>query len=413
MTQFKHTTAIRKMRAMKRRFRVVQGGTSAGKTFGILPILIDWATKNENKTISVVSESVPHLRKGAMKDFLAIMRMTGRFKESRWSKVLLTYTFYNGTVIEFFSAKDEGRVRGPRRDVLYMNEANNLKFDTFHQLSIRTNDFVYIDYNPSAEFWAHTELVNNPVEQKDVDFLVINYNDNEALSQSIVNDIEKAKDKAFYDPDGDIYDDSNIKNTFWSNWWKVYGLGEIGQLEGVVFNNWKQVDNIPKAARLVGFGVDFGYTNDPTAIVAAWYCDGEYYFDLVAYEVGMKVRNIAAKIKAYHPIAVNKVAYCDSAEPRTIASLREHGISAKKTRKGKDSIKLGIELINQQTTYWTSRSLEAIKELRVYTWAKDRDGKALNEPIDDYNHAMDAWRYWAIMNIKQIGVKKKKGVNRR
>ena len=170
----------------------IPGGTSAGKTFGILPILIDIAAKNPNKEISVVSETIPHLRRGALKDFLKIMRLTGRYKDQNYNRTLLTYHFTNGSFIEFFSADQEEKVRGARRNILYVNECNNIRFDIYHQLAIRTDEDIFLDYNPSLEFWAHTELLGD----KDTELIILTYKDNEALQQSIVDDIEQAKEKA-------------------------------------------------------------------------------------------------------------------------------------------------------------------------------------------------------------------------
>lgn len=227
---FRYTTAIKRLRKMRGRIRVVPGGTSAGKTFGIIPILIDNAIKNPGTEISIVSHSVPHLRRGALKDFLKIMKATGRYINSCYNRTLLTYTFKNGSFIEFFSADQEEKVLGPRRNILYINECNNISFETYHQLSIRTSDVIWLDFNPSYEFWAHTELQDD----LDAEWLTLTYKDNEALSENIVKDIEKSREKGFYDPDGDIDDPNNIKSKFWANWWKVYGLGLVGSIEGVL-----------------------------------------------------------------------------------------------------------------------------------------------------------------------------------
>ncbi len=162
------------------------GGTSAGKTFGILPILIDRAIKTPLLEISVVSESIPHLRKGALKDFLKIMKATGRYVDKNFNRTMLTYTFTNGSYIEFFSADQEDKVRGPRRNVLYINECNNITFETYHQLQIRTSHEIWLDFNPANEFWAYTELQDD----EDVEWLTLTYKDNEALPLSIVKEIE-------------------------------------------------------------------------------------------------------------------------------------------------------------------------------------------------------------------------------
>jgi phage terminase large subunit len=393
--KFVHTTAINKIRRLKKRVRVIQGGTSAGKTYGIIPVLIQRAINNPGKEISIVSETIPHLRKGALRDFLNIMKDTGRFIEKNYNKTLLTYTFTNGSYIEFFSADQEGKVRGPRRQILYVNEANNLSFDTYHQLAIRTSEDIYLDYNPSARFWVHEEIIPD----EDTDFIILTYKDNEALSDTIIKEIEKAREKA-------------KTSDYWANWWKVYGLGQVGSLEGVIFTEWEQIDIIPPTARLLGFGLDFGYTNDPTACIAAYKWNKKIIFDQVIYQTGLMNNEIAKLLRAYgcgsFPV------YCDSAEPKSIAELKQRGIRAIGAKKGKDSISYGINLLNQERFFVTSESLETIKDLRAYIWAKERKtGKAINEPIDLFNHAPDAMRYWAMHNIRPHGIGKRKGVKRR
>ena len=227
----KRTTAINKILALKKRIKIIQGGTSAGKTFGILPILIDKAAKKGGLEISVVAESIPHLRRGALRDFLKCMKWTNRFVDERFNKSLLKYEFANGSFIEFFSADDSSKLRGARRDILYVNECNNVNFESYNELSIRTKKEIYLDFNPANEFW-----VEEIKEDKEADFIILTYKDNEALDIGIVDQIEKNRLKA-------------ETSTYWRNWWKVYGLGELGMLEGVVFSNWKQIDTIPKEAR--------------------------------------------------------------------------------------------------------------------------------------------------------------------
>lgn len=367
---FQVTTAIKKILALKKRKKVIQGGTSAGKTFGILPVLIDKAARTPFLEISVVSESIPHLRRGAMKDFLKIMKWTGRYVDSNWNRSLLTYTFGNGSYIEFFSADMEDKLRGARRNVLYVNEANNVSFDAYYQLAIRTNKEIFIDFNPTAEFWAHTELVGHD----DTDFIILNYLDNEALDQSIIDEIESAREKA-------------KTSSYWANWWKVYGLGEVGSLEGVVFNNWKQIDKIPEDARLIGIGLDYGYTNDPTAIIEVYTWNGKRILNELCYKQGMVNSDIAKML----PNTVT--VYADSSEPKSNEEIRRFGIPIKGVTKGKDSINYGIDVMQRQDYLVTSNSINLIKEFRSYCWDKDKTGTRLNKPIDNFNHAIDAVRY--------------------
>lgn len=375
MSDFVYTTAIKKLRKLKKRIKIVPGGTSAGKTFGILPILIDKAIKTPNLEISVVSESIPHLRRGALKDFEKIMRSTNRWVEGSYSKSLLKYTFYNGSFIEFFGVDQPDKLRGARRNILYVNEANNVHFEAYQQLSIRTSDEVWIDFNPTNEFWAHTELY----EDNDSEIIVLTYKDNEALSDNIVKEIEKAKEKA-------------KTSSYWENWWKVYGLGQLGSLEGVIFNNWKQIDSIPEDARLLGCGLDFGYTNDPTAIVAVYKWNDKRIVDELCYQTKLINSQIASRLP-------NTTIYADSAEPKSIEEIRLSGANIQGATKGKDSINYGIQLMQDQDYLITARSTNLIKELRSYCWDEDKTGKKLNKPIDDYNHAIDALRYHEVMDI--------------
>lgn len=409
---FYYTTAIRKLRGMTSRVRGVPGGTSAGKTYGILPILINEAAKRPGLDISVVSESVPHLRRGALKDFLAIMKATGRYDDEHYNRTLLTYTFENGSYIEFFSADQESKVRGPRRKILYINECNNIEFDTYHQLAIRTSETIWLDFNPSSEFWYHTELKAG--EGEDFSELILTYKDNEALSGSIIKEIEKAREKAYYNPDlspeEGLFDQDNIKNFYWHNWWRVYGLGLVGTLEGVIFEDWDQVDSVPPDARLLGYGMDFGFTNDPTALVAMYKYNDRIYWDEIIYRRGLKNGDIASIMKS-NGIAQWSTVIAESAEPKSIAEINEYGFSVQSAEKGKDSVLFGIGILQEQgTMYVTKRSTNIIRELRQYMWAKDSSGKVLNEPVDAFNHAIDAMRYIATKKLSKAFNKKISGI---
>jgi phage terminase large subunit len=345
-------------------------------------MLITYAVQKDNTEISIVSESIPHLRRGAIRDFLKIMQMVGMYDPNKWNKSSLTYTFSNNSFIEFFSADQPDKLRGARRDVLFINECNNVDWESYYQLAIRTRKFIYLDYNPVSEFWVDTELVHDA----DSEMIVLTYKDNEALDSSIVAEIEKAKEKA-------------ETSEYWRNWWAVYGLGQIGNLEGVIFSNYQLIDTIPSDARLLGCGVDFGYSVDPTAIVEVYQYNDQRIIKEICYRTGMLNSDIAKVLPKGVPI------YADSAEPKSIEEIRRFGISIKGVTKGKDSINYGIQVMQGQNYMITKDSTNLIKELRSYCWDKGKDGKTLPIPVGD-DHIIDAWRYF---EMESLGLKKNFG----
>jgi phage terminase large subunit len=348
-----------------------------------LPILIDKAIRTDNLEVSVVSESIPHLRRGALKDFLKIMKWTNRYIDGQFNKSLLRYEFRNGSVMEFFSADDASKLRGARRDILYINECNNVSFESYNELSIRTKREVFLDFNPANEFWVHKELK----DESDSDFIILTYKDNEALDESIVSQIEKNREKA-------------ATSSYWANWWRVYGLGEIGSLEGVIFDNWKTIDKIPAEAKLIGIGLDFGYTNDPTSAIEIYNYNGQRIINEICYRTGMVNSDIANILPNHVTI------YADSSEPKSIEEIRRFGKMIKGVTKGVDSIKFGIDVMQRQEYLVTSSSTNLIKELRSYCWSVKKDGEKTNVPIDHFNHAIDALRYH---EMETLGLKKNYG----
>lgn len=362
---YQATTATTKLLKLKKRIRGVAGGTSASKTISILLWLIDYAQTHNNELISIVSESFPHLKRGAIRDFLSIMETHNYFKDSRWNKTDYTYEFETGTKIEFFSADQPGKVRGPRRDILFVNEANNIPYETFTQLEVRTKKIIWLDWNPVSEYWFYTELKDKP----NVDFIILTYLDNEGLDQSIIDTIESRK--------------SN------KNWWSVYGLGQLGEAEGRIYTGWKIIDDIPHEARLERYGLDFGYTNDPTAIVAVYYYNGGLILDEITYQRGLHNSEIASIIKNIKQALV----IADSAEPKSIDEIAQFGISILPATKGQGSRRQGISKVQDQQVSVTKRSVNLLREYRNYLWATDKEGNTINEPQEYLDHCMDAIRY--------------------
>jgi phage terminase large subunit len=379
---FVRTTAINKLLKLDKFVKGVQGGSSAGKTFGIIPIEIDYAIKNPKTETSIVAESIPHLKRGAIRDFKKIMKETNRWNDRNWNASDFKYTFTNESFIEFFSADNSAKLRGARRDRLYINECNNIDFNSYTELAMRTKQSIFLDWNPANEFWFHSEIKNDD----NVNFIILTYMDNEAAPQSAVDFILKAKEKA-------------KTSKYWENWHRVYGLGEIGNLQGVIFSNWQTIDKIPEDARLVGCGVDFGYTNDPTAIVAVYEYNGQRIVDEVAYRTGMLNSDIARALPNHVPV------YADSAEPKSIDEIRRYGIRIKGVTKGKDSINYGIQIMQSQSYLVTSTSTNLIKELRNYCWDTDTQGRTNNTPIGT-DHGIDSWRYHEMM---ALGIKSNYG----
>lgn len=374
------TTAQRKIAKLRKRIRIVSGGTSASKTFSIIPFLIDYAIKNPKSEISIVAETIPNLRRGALRDFLKIMDLVGMFQDSNYNKSSLTYTFGNGSFIEFFSADNPSKLRGARRDVLFVNECNNIDWESYYQLAIRTRRFIYLDYNPVSEFWVDTELMNDNDAQK----IILTYKDNEALDQSIIKEIEKAQEKA-------------KTSKYWENWWKVYGLGQIGSLQGVVIDNWTQVDAVPPDAKLVAYSMDFGFTNDPTTLIGVWKQDGKLWIDELLYQTNMTNNDIGNFLKSIN--FGRQELICDSAEPKSIEELRRQGFNVHPAMKGADSIKIGIDILKRYELYVTKTSTNLIKELRAYQWETDSNGKLTGKPIDYMNHCIDPMRYIALNKL--------------
>lgn len=330
--------------------------------------------------MTVVAESVPHLKLGAIRDFKSIMTSHGYWDDDSWNESNHIYTFPDKSILEFISFDKFGKAHGPRRDVLFLNEANNLPYNIVDQLITRTKKIVWMDWNPTNEFWFYTEMQG---KRKDIDFITLTYLDcYDALDQNIIDEIESHKDN--------------------KQWWQVYGLGQLGVLEGRIYNNWRIINEIPYEARLERYGLNFGYSNHPLGLVAIYYYDGGYIIDELLYGLGYSNRNIADTLKNQPKALV----IADSAEPKSIQEIKDFGINIigceKKVKKAstlirgseKSYVKWSIQIVQGEKISLTSNSLNVIKEYRNYLWMIDRiTNKQLNEPATAFHFSMDAVRY--------------------
>lgn len=319
------------------------------------------------------------MRLTVIKDFVKVMRLMGVYEDSRFIAGTL-YRFPNGSFIKFIGLDKEDVGKGLRSDISFFNEVNKVNVESYRQIASRTKR-VIMDYNPDREFWVDTEIRTRP----DCDFLQLTFEDNEMLPKEEREEILNYKRQGYNE-------DGSIKNSYWANIWRVYGLGEIGALEGVVFSNWTEIETLPKDARLVGFGLDFGYSNDPTALVAAYVYNGQRIYDQVIYQKGLLNSDIA-NIMKQHGITRGHTIYADSAEPKSIEELNRYGFNVKPVQKGSDSIRFGIGIMQQNEFQVTSRSTDFIKELNSYCWSD----KKQNTPVDAMNHMVDAARYLEMM----------------
>lgn len=355
---------------------VNQGGTSSGKTYTLMQVLIYFALVDNGCVITIAGQDLPNLKVGAMRDAKTIINnndwLHNYFKFNESSSF---FQGLNGSIIEFKSYQNEQDAKNGKRDYLFLNEANGVSFAIFWQLSIRTRKKVYIDYNPSERFWAHNELIG----REDVKLIISDHRGNPFLTDEEHERIENIEDEELR---------------------KVYARGLTGKLSGVIFPNFAIVDELPNNDewKLYGFGLDFGFTNDPTALVKVVLAHGELYVDLLIYDTGLTNPKIAEKAKAEGVTRKTQIV-ADSAEPKSIAELNNLGLWVIPTQKGKDSILLGIDILQRYKINVTRRSTELIEELQSYKWSENKDGKKTNKPIDDFNHAIDALRYFAIMKL--------------
>lgn len=360
----------RNLEAYNKGFRVIvnKGSTRSSKTWSILQLLYIVARFSQKpRLISIVSESMPHLKKGCIRDFENMLRLEGKWDLKQWNATDKMYHI-NNSCIEFFSADQPGKVHGPARDILYINECINISFEVYRQLAIRTTETIFLDYNPCFEFWVDEKVIVRP----EATLIHSTYADNEYLTQAQVAEIES--------------------NKLDSEWWQVYGLGKTGSRVGLIMQNWDIVSTMPTEYKKRWLGIDFGFTNDPTAIVDIRLANGELWIDEILYSRGYDNIEISNALSSAN-IPKSTPIVADSAEPKSIREIHSFGWQVSGAVKGRDSINIGLSLLNRYPKHITSRSTNILSEYRNYRWQTDESGNQTNKPIDRYNHSIDAQRY--------------------
>lgn len=359
-----------------KRYLVVDGGTGAGKTYDIMTEIIGYCESFPNIIFTVVGKSHKHLERGCIRDLKSVMNETARWNQAKWNETKSIYTFSNGSILEFISA-DDMDAHGPKRDGLFVNEANSMKWSVFDQLATRTRDIVIVDFNPSYKFWAHEELIEGRFKER-TEHVTLTYKDNEALSEEEIRNIEDHKPKPGEEP---------------SNWWIVYGLGQLGSLEGNVYQGWeeKSEDYIVANGRLVCYGLDFGFSNDESALVAVYEMDdGRTGLIELLYEKNLLGSQYPAVLKRLGVDPTIPI-IADSARPEIIAEIRAAGFRCIGADKNAGSVLRGIDRVSQRQIIYSGENLK--REYLSYAWRTKRSGETLDEPQDGNDHLMDALRY--------------------
>ncbi|HYE53673.1 MAG TPA: terminase large subunit [Chitinophagaceae bacterium] len=370
MSEIKYTPVFEanKKAAESRKYRVIanEGSTRSSKTVSITQLLALYIPNVSKKSISIVSPSLPHLKRGARRDFINALQMAGTYFDNDFNKTDQIYNYPDsGSYVEFFGVEDGGKVHGPGRDILYINEANLISFDIYKQLAIRTNELIIIDYNPADEFsWVY-QVADAPGNK----IIHSTYRNNLGnLTPEIVAEIESLKDA-----------DENL--------WNVYGLGLRGKSTETIYTHWKPCDVIPAGAEIV-YGLDFGY-NVPTALVEIGFHENAVYWNEMLYETKLTTGDLVDRLKALG-VSRTAVIYCDNAEPKAIEEICRAGYNAKPADK---DVTEGIRKVKSKPLYITRSSTNLIKEIRSYKWKVNKDGKVLDEPVKFMDHAVDAGRY--------------------
>jgi len=359
---------------------VNQGGTSSGKTYAILQVLFAKAI-SEACIITIVGQDIPNLKVGALRDAIDIHNGDEAIKQqvTFYNRSDRVFSFRNGSIIEFNSYDNDQDAKSGKRDYLFVNEANGIPYNIFEQLSLRTRKQVYIDYNPDTSFWVHDKVI--PL--LNAELIISDHRHNPFLSNKIREKIEALKSK-----DLDL--------------WKVYARGITGRIEGLIFKKWYILNEGFNDKKLIGYGIDFGFTNDPTSLIEVRMQDGELYVKELIYETGLTNKDIGDRMLGLG-VSKGSLIVADSAEPKSIEELRRYGWTIDGVKKGKDSVMFGINLLKGYAINVHSSSKNLIKELEQYKWKVNKNGDSLNIPIDSHNHAIDALRYLIMHKFSKKG----------
>lgn len=361
------------LKSCKKRLSIHQGGSRSGKTFSCVQVLAEWCAANPNAgwTISVVRKTFPSLRGSVLRDFVEVLTSQGWYTEKNHNKTEQTYYLF-GNMWEFISVDTPDRIRGRKRQICYVNEINELSRDETYQLLMRTTEKFICDFNPSMEYsYIYDELI----PRDDANFFISTYKDNPFLNAQTIAEIERLKDTD-------------------ENYWRVFGLGQKGVSRDNVFVTHTYKDR-PEQAKLLAYGLDWGYATDPTALVAVYILgdrQGDIYIEEVMYETGMTNQDLAHYMRDVGITRSDEV-IADSAEPKSIEELRREGFNVKPAKKGADSVRAGIDIMRRRKLYVKADSVNVNKEFRNYKWKSDKDGRLMGQPVDLYNHAVDATRY--------------------
>jgi phage terminase large subunit len=358
-----------------------QGGTSSGKTYAIEQVLFCLACERNKQVITVVGQDIPNLKAGALRDALNIYHQSAQLKQlvKNYNKTDRIFEFYNGSIIEFKSYTNAQDAKSGKRDYLFINEANGIEWNIYSELALRTKTRIFIDYNPNTEFWVHDHLIGKP----DVELIISDHRHNPFLDKDLAGRIEGIED-----PEK----------------WKVYARGLTGKVDGLVFSKWFICDDIPHGARLIATGLDFGFTNDQTGCIDVYTQNGELWIDELFYETGLTNKDVANRL-ASAGVSKKTEIIADSAEPKSIEELRRLGWYVTGAKKGADSINNSIDILKRYKLNITRRSNNLRNELGRYKWRVDKSGKAMNKPVDTWNHLIDPLRYVALNKLKIKTVK--------